>query len=177
MTPRESALIVEVPEAEALVGAWRLRFCADAQAGVPAHVTLLYPFVSADDLAGQTVDELERLFAAVRPFEFQLAHVERFPEVLYLAPVPREPFLRVIDTLRRRFPEYPPYGLPDLEVVPHLTVAYGDEDLFASIEPELTPALPVAARVDAASLIEQDAAGRWHRRARLPLGTATGRAV
>ena len=41
-----SAVVVEVPEAEPLVGAWRLRFDPVAALGMPAHVTLLYPFVA-----------------------------------------------------------------------------------------------------------------------------------
>src|SRR5215216_5253276 len=44
-----SALIVAVPEAEPLVGGWRLRY-DDASLGVPAHVTLLFPFMPAEEL-------------------------------------------------------------------------------------------------------------------------------
>lgn len=40
----ESALVVLVPEAEALVKSFRDRHDPSAAAGVPAHITLLYPF-------------------------------------------------------------------------------------------------------------------------------------
>jgi 2'-5' RNA ligase len=178
MTSRESAVIVAVAEAEPLVGGWRLRYAEDAQAGVPAHVTLLYPFVPADELDEEVEREVASLVGRESPFEFRLASVERFAAgILYLAPEPAEPFVRLSDALVDRFPEYPRYGDPDLSFVPHLTVAYGDAELFARIEPELAPELPIAARVEAALLIEQDTTGRWHDRARLPLGTSTAHAV
>ena len=45
-----SALIVRVPEAEAeaLAGALRERFDASARVGLPAHITLVCPFVEVD---------------------------------------------------------------------------------------------------------------------------------
>ena len=43
-----SALIVRVPEAEALTGALRERLDASARVGVPAHIKLVYPFVEVD---------------------------------------------------------------------------------------------------------------------------------
>ena len=53
----ETALIVAVPEAEALVGTFRERHDPSASAGCPAHITLLHPFrpsheIGADGLFG-----------------------------------------------------------------------------------------------------------------------------
>ena len=101
-----TALVVVVPEAEPLVG--RLREQYDhprARLGVPAHVTLLFPF-------GDDADGLEELFAAAAPFDFSLARTARFAEqpILYLAPEPAEAFVRLIEALIARYPEFPPYG-------------------------------------------------------------------
>jgi hypothetical protein len=41
----QSALIAAVPAVELVVGGWRERDDSAATRGVPAHVTLLYPFV------------------------------------------------------------------------------------------------------------------------------------
>ena len=41
----ESALLLLVPVAEAAVGAQRARLDSSARDGVPAHVTVLYPFL------------------------------------------------------------------------------------------------------------------------------------
>jgi hypothetical protein len=43
----ESAVLLCVPEAEALVGTWRQQHDPSAARGVPAHVPLLYPFLPA----------------------------------------------------------------------------------------------------------------------------------
>jgi hypothetical protein len=40
----ESAIIVPVPAVEPLVSQWRQRFDVSARHGVPAHITVLYPF-------------------------------------------------------------------------------------------------------------------------------------
>ena len=39
-----SALLVEVPEAEPLVRQWRMDLDPHAALGVPAHITVLFPF-------------------------------------------------------------------------------------------------------------------------------------
>lgn len=41
----ETAVLLRVPEAEPLVREWRAKGDPSAAHGVPAHVTLLYPFV------------------------------------------------------------------------------------------------------------------------------------
>jgi hypothetical protein len=41
----ESAFIVCVPEAEPHVAVLRERFDASARLGLPAHITMLYPFM------------------------------------------------------------------------------------------------------------------------------------
>ena len=41
-----SGLIIEVPEAETAVAAWRERLDPQAVLGVPAHITVLFPFAA-----------------------------------------------------------------------------------------------------------------------------------
>src|SRR5215831_5332630 len=85
----ETALIVPVPAAEPLVGPWRSRFDAAAVAGgVPAHVTVIYPFLDRGLLDDGVLGELAEVFARQRAFEARLARCGRFPGVLYLAPEP-----------------------------------------------------------------------------------------
>jgi hypothetical protein len=50
MLELESTLVVVVPEAEALVGSFRDLYDPVAAAGVPAHITVLYPFKSPDEV-------------------------------------------------------------------------------------------------------------------------------
>ena len=48
----ETALVIAVPEAEPLVSDWRAQHDWSAQRGVPAHITLLYPFAPIEKKGG-----------------------------------------------------------------------------------------------------------------------------
>jgi len=61
---RRSGLIVEVPEAEPAVARWRAQLDPLAAQGVPAHVTVLYPFLPVTEIDGQVRSRLTALFAA-----------------------------------------------------------------------------------------------------------------
>jgi 2'-5' RNA ligase len=164
-----SALIVAVPEAEPLVDEWRLRY-DNASLGVPAHVTLVFPFMPAGDLGDALFGELRELFAAQPAFTVVFSRVARFTEVAWLAPEPAEPFRLLTELILRRYPGYPPYeGIHD-EVIPHLTVAVGGGTLPDRVEAALTPHLPIAADVCEIVLLEEQPDGHWRTRERFPLG-------
>ena len=97
MPVAESALVVLVPEAEARVGSFRERHDPSAAAGVPAHITLLYPFLAPDEIDAAAIESLQQCFASIQPFRFALAGIRRFPGVLYVAPEPSEPFRELTD--------------------------------------------------------------------------------
>ena len=68
------------------------------------------------------------------------------------------------------FPAYPPYGDPTNrpdEVVPHLTVALGEEKLLDELETDVRAALPAAALASSVDVIVEGADGRWRRLWRL----------
>ena len=158
----ESALVVTVPEAEPLVSEWRAQHDWSAQRGVPAHITILYPFAPTEKVDDTLLGELRELFGAHPAFSFDLPRVARFPEVAWLAPEPVEPFKTLIASVVARFPDYPPYeGVHD-EVIPHLTVAEGGVELQDEVDAAISPHLPIAARADEVTLLLEDDAGRWH---------------
>jgi hypothetical protein len=169
----ETAILVEVPEAEPLVGELRLLGDASARLGVPAHVTLLYPFVEQPD-AG-VVEELRFFFAGVDGFALTLSAVGEFPEVVYLAPEEADAVHGLIAALVRRWPDCPPYaGMFALEeVVPHLTVVdTPDPALRERARSGVSGGLPVRSVVREASLWGRDdeiTAGPWQCLARFPL--------
>jgi 2'-5' RNA ligase len=175
LVPR-TALIVEVPEAEPLVREWRLRY-DNASLGVPAHVTLLFPFVAVEHFDDVLLDELRRLFAGEAPFSFSLARVARFPEHAWLAPEPAEPFKRLTALIHERYPDYPPYEGIHAEVIPHLTVAEADRSVQDEVDTALTPHLPIAARAEQVALLVEDAAGLWRVSERFALGDAGRRSA
>ena len=78
----------------------RLAHDSSAPLGVPAHITILFPFAAADE-----VDEeaLEAVIGAYAAFAFDLATVEHFADVVtYLAPVPAEPFVELMRAVEAR---------------------------------------------------------------------------
>lgn len=171
---REAALVISVPEVEPLVGPARLQYDPSAAVGVPAHITINYPFLPALDPSDELVSELANLFAGSDAFEFTLQRLSRFPDVLYLPPEPDAPFRRLIELVAARFPDSPPYGGEFDEVVPHLTIAQtGDESVLSSLEARLARLavefLPISSRAQEVWLLE-NRAGRWEGAMAFPLG-------
>ncbi len=166
----KTALVLPVPEAEPVVGRWRERFDSSSADGVPAHVTVLYPFVADGRIDDRCLDELRALFAGHVSFDVRFSRCGRFPGLLYLAPEPDGPFRRLTEAVVARWPEAPPYGGRFDEVVPHLTVAEcADTAVFDDIEADILDRLPVTTHADAITLVVFDGS-RWRERAVFPLG-------
>jgi hypothetical protein len=162
-----TALIFPVLEAEPAVSAWlgqqTVRFH-----GAPLHVTVMYPFLPARSLTPGDEAAVADLAASTEPFGFSLDHIDTFPGVYYLAPVPPAPFVTITERIQDRWPSCQPYGGAFDSVVPHVAVAFGDSppaDLAA-----LAAKLPIAARAEEFWLIEQGWRG-WRTRRRFPLGS------
>jgi 2'-5' RNA ligase len=173
----ETAVVIAFLELCPVVDEWRERTCADRTSlGIPPHVTLLHPFVPTDAVEG-TVDDLRTVFAATRTFEVSFRELRRWPGMAYLAPEPPEPFARLTEEIVNRWPDYPPYEGIHETVIPHLTVAYGDDALLAETEADVAPKLPVQAVVTGALLLEEidPDSGRWETRARFQLGVRDDR--
>ncbi len=168
-----SALIIAVPEAEPLVNTLRDQFDRSAAQGVPAHITILYPFLPPQALTPIELANLRALFASIPAFEFSLIETRHFPGVLYLAPSPAECFKALTHAVVERYPEYQPYGGAYTEVIPHLTIADRLEPAqLADMEREFTrqhrAQLPVKVKAHAVTLIE-NSSGRWETLEKFPL--------
>jgi 2'-5' RNA ligase superfamily len=169
----ETAIVVVVPEAEPAVDLARRRHAADGADGMPAHITLLYPFTDTNVLVSGRIAQLRDCLASFDPFEGELNRIARFQRltdtILWLAPRASTPFVAMIEALRAAFPEHPPYGGEFESIIPHLTVAISrDRDVLASIEVELADRLPIPIRVEAVTLFEHTELG-WKLRASFPL--------
>jgi 2'-5' RNA ligase len=165
----ETALVVVVPEAEPLVSEWRAQYDWSAQRGVPAHITILYPFAPTEKVDDALLGALRELFGAQPAFSFDLPRVARFPEVAWLAPEPDEPFKALIASVVARFSEYPPYEGAHDEVIPHLTVAEGGVELQDRVDAAVSPHLPIRAHAGDVAFLFEDENGLWHEAHRFPL--------
>lgn len=173
----DSALVVAIPEADALVGDLRLEHDPAAAFGVPAHVTILFPFVPAARIDEPVRAQLRGLFAKAAPFAYRFERFARFEETtVYLAPTWPGPFRALTELVCDRWPEHPPYGGAFDEVIPHLTV--GDHLAAGTagvIEREtgsrLASAGPVTGHAREVVLLLADAEGRFARDSVYPLGS------
>lgn len=156
-------LVLPVPEAEPLVGRWRMEHDPPAPFGIPAHITLLFPFRPVRWLGEEGVAELAAIFRALPPGQFALTRVGRFSGVIYLAPEPADPFIELTRRLSTRFGLLP-YGRADRGRTPHLTVArHEDAGFLDRIADALAPSLPLEFTTREAWLMERDATGYWRR--------------
>lgn len=157
---------------EPVVQRFRAEYDPSAAAGMPAHVTVLHPWLPAGALDDATIADLGDVVRSVAAFDVTFTQLQRFPRTLWVAPSPPDPFIALTAAVVARWPECPPYGGEFDRVVPHLTVADGmDVDSLAAVVTAVAPALPVPSRVDAVSLMVRAAPDApWERRAVLPLG-------
>jgi hypothetical protein len=154
-----TTLIMPVPHADDLLQK------SASEAGIPAHITLLYPFLSPRTIDHEIEGTLKSLFQAVPAFDFALSEVGHFPGVVYLAPEPAAPFTALVRALVERWPDRQAYGGVHEEIIPHLTVAFGE-----TVPRGLVERLPVSARAQEVWLMSR-MAGRWVHRASFRLGT------
>lgn len=169
----QSGLVVLVPEAEPAVAEHRLALDANARLGVPAHVTILFPFVPPRLIELADLERLRELFAGLEAFDYVFGRTAWFDQnVLWLAPEDPEPFRELTVRVHRTFPAYPPFEGEFEEVVPHLTVGYGmDLTHLLAAERAVTEHLPIAGRATEVVLLTQsDGARAWTRTAVFPLG-------
>jgi 2'-5' RNA ligase len=169
--PGSTAIVVLTPEADPVTGELYRRYANAGREGMTPHITLLTPFVSARLLDPDANARLRRVLQEFSPFDYTLERFERFPGVLFLAPEPVEPFVKLIVALTSAFPDCPPYDGAHDTIVPHGTVAQSnDPALLDQIASQISPSLPIACRADEATLLERGSDRRWRPRAVLPLG-------
>jgi hypothetical protein len=160
----ESVLLVEVPAAEAAVGRHREHLDANAPLGIPAHITVLSPFMPPHMISPLVLAELERVFASIRRFHFQLAATDWFgEETLWLAPTDPAPFRALTDGVYQAFPAFPPFGGQHDVLIPHLTIGHGHPvNELRAAEKSIQAQLPIEAHAATVTLMtEQSAGGQW----------------
>jgi 2'-5' RNA ligase len=145
----QSAILIPVHDADAVVAPFRLEHDPVSTAGVPAHITLIVPWLPPVEIRTEDLDELADTLAPTDAFDFLLSRVRWFGRrVLWLAPEPVQPFLDLVGLLAERFGT-PPYEDEFDEVVPHLTVGHASDGAELGVVAEqLTAKLPIKCRAD-----------------------------
>jgi 2'-5' RNA ligase len=172
-TVLSSGLILEVPEVEPAVGELRSGLDSNARLGIPAHITVLFPFMPPAEIDDAVLRRLAGIFAAVPAFEHRLVRTSWFDEdVLWLAPEDDAPFRSLTESVQREFPDYLPFGGQYEGVVPHLTIAHHCPlEQMRVAERLVREQLPISSVATAVSLmVQRDASGTWSRAASFPHG-------
>lgn len=148
----ESAVVIVPPPAvAAFADTLREQYLGIEYQLVPAHITVMYPFVSPGTVASgpdaalleKTRDDLRQACAEAAPFTITLDRYATFPNggILYLALAEPTPVVALQERLLAAFPDYPPYSGQHAEFMPHLTVGYFASPalLAAAPRPAFTP--------------------------------------
>jgi len=175
VTATESALVIAFPTVDAVVASHRSRFDSGAIRGVPAHVTVLYPFMPPELLSTAVLDELRDLLGEFPPFDTTFERVDWFDDgLVYLRPTPDVPFRQLTAAIAARWPDWPPYGGAHGVPTPHLTI--GDIGTRAEHEraaEAIAPALPIDALSSTVHLYTgSHAPHTWTELAVIELGTS-----
>jgi 2'-5' RNA ligase len=147
-----------------------------ARLGVPPHVTILSPFLDTARLDAGVLATLALIAAAQPPFEVRFARVRRWPGseigpgVVWLEPEPASPFVALTRAVWAAFPDCPPYGRPDDELVAHLTIAIDDPARFDDAGKAAVPFLPFRRSAARMSLLVEEDDGSYRTRRRFRLG-------
>lgn len=146
---------MRAPAAEAAVGAHRARLDPSARDGVPAHLTVLYPFLPPAEIGPGVVAALADLFAGVPRFSFSLDRVRWFGDaVVWLGPSDDGPFRALTALTAAAHPSCPPYGGQYQEPTPHLTIGHGGPAAaMRAAAAAVAPLLPITAEATEVTLM------------------------
>jgi len=167
----ESALIVAFPDIEAVVGDLRQRLDPSATWGVPAHVTVLYPFLPPEMLRSLDLAKIEEVASTTPAFPIQFTRTSWFAnQVLWLPPDPDGPLRQLSARLYAAYPQCPPYGGAISDPVPHLTVADGANiALMSEAEDVVAGRLPLSTvATELTVMTGSRAPGSWQTLAAFP---------
>lgn len=168
-------MIAPVPTADAVFGDLRRKYDHSSAWGIPAHVTVLYPFVAPFDVDEVVIATLAETVACVSAFACHFNRTQRFDKnVLWLDPEPNDPFRLLTTALWSAFPLHPPYGGVHEDVLPHLTLAEArltDQASMDRAEEEAQRRLPLSSHIDHLLLIAgTESPDSWRVLQSVPLG-------
>lgn len=152
----ETAVIIPIEAAEAAVAEHRRYLDATASWGVPAHVSVLWPFMHPSTIDIGVISRLRSAVGSVQAFDCTFARCDWFgDDVLWLAPEPDQPFQELTSSaVWHAFPDHPPYGGAFDDIVPHLTV--GERSPLSALRDaaeSVSHQLPITAHIERAVLI------------------------
>ena len=144
----ESALLLVVAGAESAVSRHRAAHDRAARVGVPAHLTVAYPFKPAEHLDESDLDVLAAICRSTPAIDLSFSRTGWFgDEVLFLEPDDPAPLVSLVRRIEGAFPDHPMYGGAHDDLHPHLTVGHGAAvAALQQVEREVRAHLPLGDR-------------------------------
>lgn len=170
--PGTTAVVIILPEAAPLLDAARRIDPALVRREVPAHVSLLYPFVPESALTGEDEEGVCSLAARFPAADLLLEDIVTAPGFVAVTVPGLQP---LVDAFRGRWPGLRPYrGRFGARPAAHVTVAMGGADgptapAHAQVAAAIGSQLPLRTRAAAVQLVALTEAG-WRPRLTAPLG-------
>jgi 2'-5' RNA ligase superfamily protein len=169
----QTALVVLVPEADPALALVAAQYPHLVRPGLPAHVTVLYPWIPASEIDSAALNRCASLAASVDPTKVSFSAVQVHPGILFLEPDQRHIVNRLSQRAQSCWPSLRPYGGKYPDSPPHVTLALGAmrNDEIEAIRTLVTSLLPMQSRFDALHVVAFDESG-WNGRHRFPFGTS-----
>jgi 2'-5' RNA ligase superfamily len=163
-----TTIVALVPEAEELVASWRTRLDPWAPLGVPAHITMLAPFLPIEAIDDSVVDRVCSIWTRRKPLQLVLVRIAQIPGAIALLPEETTPLGGVTADLLADWPELASQARTGSGRPYHLTIACRDDPaLLAQLLEELAPKLPLRAVLNSLVLIAATKAGEVRTLARI----------
>ncbi|MEV6575669.1 2'-5' RNA ligase family protein [Streptomyces sp. NPDC051577] len=170
--PGTTAVVIVLPDAAPLLDAvWRID-PALTRRGVPAHVSLLYPFLPESALTDQDERSVRSLAASFPAADLVLEEVVTGSGLVAVTVPGLQP---IVDAYRSQWPGLRPYGGRfGARPAAHVTVAMGaDDPTAAHVRAAIDSLLPIRARAAAVQVVALTEDG-WQSRFTAPLGAPDG---
>jgi 2'-5' RNA ligase len=155
-----SSVDLHFPQLTEAIGEW---WNGIHPAGVPPHITLLYPWI--DDVSDRDLDVVADIASSTPAFTVTFTEARTFAGgVVYLHPEPQDTLRALMHRLAEAFPDSPIYDGAFRDPQPHLTVAKTDSPEEADAVREQisrTLALPLSSTVTALAVMTQRSGAAW----------------
>ena len=124
----ETVLLLAMPAAEPVVGKHRRELDLSAADGIPAHLTVVYPFKPLEKISEADHERLAQIGRKHDPFQVEGIRTAWFGEQVMFVEVNAPQLVHALTVdVASTYPEHPPYSgdIPLADIVPHLTVGAG----------------------------------------------------
>ncbi|GMR09523.1 MAG: hypothetical protein BMS9Abin28_0342 [Anaerolineae bacterium] len=160
----ESALLIIPPKpVQAFAYSLREEYDPDSFAKVPAHLTIFFPFVPAEQ-SDEAAKALGPICAQHSPFDVTLERYGQFEDVVFLEPSDPEPLIELYRSLAAAYPDY---ARGDYH--PHLTLGRAEDPSLIPLPDPPSFTFPVdSIRIYVGS--PQDLTAPYIPRVTIPLG-------